>query len=83
MPITWAIAAIGSLVLLKVIDVVIGLRASEEDEYAGLDLSQNGEQGYILEEGLAGSVVHGSTMAASTASPAPAPAAFSTKVTTA
>ncbi len=33
-------------VLLKLIDVIIGLRVSEEEEVEGLDLSQHGEQVY-------------------------------------
>jgi Amt family ammonium transporter len=37
-----------SFVILKVIDLVIGLRVTEEDEEAGLDLSQHDEQGYNL-----------------------------------
>jgi Amt family ammonium transporter len=80
--ITWVIAALGSFVLLKIVDAVVGLRVSEEDEYAGLDLSQHGEQGYILEEGMSGSVVHGSHSSAST-SAAAASANFAGKVTTA
>jgi Amt family ammonium transporter len=47
---TWVIAIVGSLVLLKIVDVLIGLRVSEEDEYQGLDLSQHGEAGYNLED---------------------------------
>jgi Amt family ammonium transporter len=35
--------------ILKVIDATVGLRVSEEDESTGLDLSQHGEMGYILE----------------------------------
>lgn len=37
-----------TLVILKVIDVLIGVRTSEEDEVNGLDLSQHGESGYTL-----------------------------------
>jgi Amt family ammonium transporter len=55
--VTWAIAAIGSLILLKITDVVSGLRVSAEDEYSGLDLSQHGESGYNLEEPFGGSVL--------------------------
>jgi ammonium transporter, Amt family len=33
-------------VLLKVLDVTLGLRVNEEDERDGLDLSQHGESGY-------------------------------------
>jgi Amt family ammonium transporter len=35
-------------VILKVIDVVMGLRVSEEEETVGLDLAQHNERGYIL-----------------------------------
>lgn len=35
-----------SIVALKVIDIVIGLRVSEEVETAGLDLIEHGEEGY-------------------------------------
>lgn len=37
-----------TLILLKLIDLVIGLRVSEEDEMVGLDLSQHEESGYTL-----------------------------------
>ena len=39
----------GSLVLLKVVDAVIGLRVAPEHEVEGLDLSQHGEEGYYWE----------------------------------
>jgi Amt family ammonium transporter len=35
-------------VLLKVVDATMGLRATEEDEVMGLDLSQHGERAYGL-----------------------------------
>jgi Amt family ammonium transporter len=35
-----------SFVSLKVIDVLVGLRVSEEVEMAGLDLVEHGEEGY-------------------------------------
>ncbi len=45
--VTWVLAAVVTLVLLKVLDATMGLRASQEDEVRGLDLSQHGEEGYI------------------------------------
>ncbi len=42
----WILAAVGSLIILKIVDVVIGLRVSEDEEITGLDLSQHGEEGY-------------------------------------
>ncbi len=41
-----ALAVVGTLVILKFVDVVIGLRVPEEHEMIGLDLSQHGEEGY-------------------------------------
>ncbi len=46
--IAWGISIVGTLVLLFVVDKVIGLRLSPEDEAAGLDLSQHGEEGYDI-----------------------------------
>ena len=45
---TIAIAIVGTLVLLKVLDAVMGLRVSQDEEIRGLDLSQHGEEGYIF-----------------------------------
>ena len=47
--IAWVLAAVGSLVILKVVDALIGLRVPDEEEVQGLDLSQHGEEGYNLE----------------------------------
>jgi Amt family ammonium transporter len=47
--ISWALAIVGTLVILKVVDMVVGLRVSEQDEIEGLDLSQHGEEGYNFE----------------------------------
>jgi Amt family ammonium transporter len=47
--IAWVIAIVGTLVILKLVDVTIGLRVSEEEEVQGLDLSQHGEEGYYWE----------------------------------
>jgi Amt family ammonium transporter len=38
-----------TLIILKGIDLVMGLRVDAEQEYQGLDISQHGEEGYILE----------------------------------
>jgi Amt family ammonium transporter len=47
--IAWALAAAGTIVILKLVDVTIGLRVSEEHEIQGLDLTQHGEEGYYYE----------------------------------
>ena len=44
--IAWSISIVGTLVLLFLVDKTIGLRVSAEQEAAGLDLSQHGEEGY-------------------------------------
>jgi Amt family ammonium transporter len=46
--VTLVYTAVASFVILKVIDVIIGLRVNEEDETQGLDLSEHDERGYIL-----------------------------------
>jgi ammonium transporter, Amt family len=45
----WALAIVGTLVILKLVDATIGLRVSEDEEVQGLDLSQHGEEGYYWE----------------------------------
>ena len=44
--IAWAMAIVGTLVILFVVDKLVGLRVNEEQEAQGLDLSQHGEEGY-------------------------------------
>lgn len=43
---TIVLAGAGTFILLKVVDVLVGLRVSPEDEDAGLDLTQHGESAY-------------------------------------
>ena len=47
--IAWTLAIVGTLLILKLVDMTIGLRVSEEEEVQGLDLSQHGEEGYYWE----------------------------------
>jgi ammonium transporter, Amt family len=47
--IAWGLAIVGTLIILKIVDLIIGLRVSEEEEIQGLDLSQHGEEGYYWE----------------------------------
>lgn len=44
--ITYLIAGVGTFVLLKLIDVTIGLRVNPEAEYQGIDVNEHGEEGY-------------------------------------
>src|ERR1700704_2049836 len=43
---TYALAIVGTIVILKIVDAFVGLRVSAEDEMAGLDLSQHSETAY-------------------------------------
>ena len=43
-----AISVIGTVVILKVLDVTIGLRVTADQEREGLDINQHGEEGYIF-----------------------------------
>jgi ammonium transporter, Amt family len=47
--IAWLLAAVGTIILLKIIDMTMGLRVTSEDEVDGLDLTQHGEEGYYWE----------------------------------
>ncbi|MBF0456359.1 MAG: ammonium transporter [Nitrospirae bacterium] len=46
---TYVYVFIASLILLKIVDVIVGLRVDEEDEANGLDLAVHGENGYDFE----------------------------------
>ena len=46
--IAWALAIVGTFLILKVLDFVMGLRVSPQAEIEGLDVSQHGEEGYIF-----------------------------------
>ena len=47
--VAWGISIVGTIVLLLLVDKIIGLRVTPEQEVAGLDLSQHGEEGYNLD----------------------------------
>jgi Amt family ammonium transporter len=47
--IAWGIALVGTIVLLKVVDMITGLTVSVEEEVEGLDITQHGEEAYNLE----------------------------------
>jgi ammonium transporter, Amt family len=47
--IAWALAVVGTIIILKLVDVTIGLRVTEEHEVEGLDIILHGEEGYNLE----------------------------------
>ena len=43
------LAVVGTLIILKICDVIIGVRVDHDTEEQGLDLTQHGEEGYFLE----------------------------------
>lgn len=43
---TWIFSLVGTFIILKVVDLTIGLRVSKEEEVLGLDLSQHSERAY-------------------------------------
>jgi len=47
--ISWALAIVGTLIILKICDALLGVRVSPEQELEGLDVSMHGEEGYNLE----------------------------------
>lgn len=46
--ITYVFAMVCTFILLKILDLSIGLRVSQEGEVQGLDLNEHGEEGYIF-----------------------------------
>jgi Amt family ammonium transporter len=47
--IAFGLAIVGTIIILKIVDALLGVRVSAEDEIEGLDLSMHGEEGYTLE----------------------------------
>ena len=47
--IAWGFALAGTIVLLKITDLITGVRVPEEHEIEGLDVTQHGEEAYNLE----------------------------------
>ena len=47
--ISWAMAIVGTYIILKICDAVIGVRVSPDQEIEGLDVSMHGEEGYNFE----------------------------------
>jgi Amt family ammonium transporter len=45
---TLAFSFLGTLAILKVVDLLVGIRVTEEEEVTGLDLSQHAEVGYTF-----------------------------------
>ncbi len=46
--VTWILAAAATIVILKIVDLLVGIRISESEEHTGLDVTQHGEEAYQL-----------------------------------
>ena len=42
------LAVVGTIVILKIVDAILGLRVNQAGELQGLDINQHGEEGYIF-----------------------------------
>jgi Amt family ammonium transporter len=47
--ITLVISIVGTIIITFIVKAIVGLRPTKETESAGLDISEHGEEGYILE----------------------------------
>jgi Amt family ammonium transporter len=47
--ISWGLAIVGTLIILKICDAILGVRVAPDHELEGLDVSMHGEEGYNLE----------------------------------
>ena len=43
-----ALAIVGTVIILKIVDALLGLRVNQASELQGLDIDQHGEEGYIF-----------------------------------
>ena len=46
--VTWIFSIVATFIILKIVDAVVGLRVSPQEETIGLDVSQHEEEGYIF-----------------------------------
>ncbi len=46
------LAAVGTYIILQIVNVALGVRVSAEDEVQGLDVTQHGEEGYYWEASM-------------------------------
>jgi Amt family ammonium transporter len=69
--VVWVYSFVMTCIILKVLDLTMGLRVKEDEEELGLDVTQHGERGYVFDEAV------GVPFAAPVA-PAPTPKAAAT-----
>jgi Amt family ammonium transporter len=46
--VTWVFSIVATFIILKIVDVIVGIRVTPEEEVLGLDVTQHGEEGYIF-----------------------------------
>jgi Amt family ammonium transporter len=46
--VTWIFSIVATFIILKVVDGIVGLRVTEQEEIRGLDITQHEEEGYIF-----------------------------------
>jgi ammonium transporter, Amt family len=46
--VTWVFSVVATIILLKLVDALVGLRVDENSEVRGLDITEHGEEGYIF-----------------------------------
>jgi len=51
--VVWVYSFTVTAIILKALDLTLGLRVTDEEEQMGLDVTQHGERGYVLEEASA------------------------------
>ena len=51
--VVWVYSFTVTAIILKVLDVTMGLRVKDEEEELGLDVTQHGERGYVFDEASA------------------------------
>ncbi len=49
--VVWVYSFVVTSIILKVLDLTMGLRVTEEEEDLGLDVTQHGERGYVMDSG--------------------------------
>ena len=47
--VAWVLAIVGTLIILKICDAVVGVRMDKDAEIEGMDISLHGEEGYFFE----------------------------------
>jgi Amt family ammonium transporter len=46
--VTWVLSIVVTFILLKIVDAIVGLRVTPQEETLGLDVTQHNEEGYIF-----------------------------------